>query len=154
MKENKLTKNIIKQISEYGISEKDILSVCPADLSFEGEYILGYVFLTDKYIGVCKSDIPTGYTHFFRGTKVHKKVEEEDLAEYEVTLFDLAKTEHLRIERMIGAVLLSAEYDGSPIKIASMTNTYLEQINLFVRHTKNIKNGKAFDADIVGKEAE
>ncbi len=154
MKENKLTKNIIKQISEYGINEKDILSVCPADLSFEGEYILGYVFLTDKYIGVCKSDIPTGYTHFFRGTKVHKKVEEEDLAEYEITLYDLAKTEHLRIERMIGAVLLSAEYDGSPIKIASMTNTYLEQINLFVRHTKNIKNGKAFDADIVGKEAE
>ena len=154
MKENKLTKNIIKQISEYRINEKDILSVCPTDLSFEGEYILGYVFLTDKYIGVCKSDIPTGYTHFFRGTKVHKKVEEEDLAEYEVTLFDLAKTEHLRIERMIGAVLLSAEYDGSPIKIASMTNTYLEQINLFVRHTKNIKNGKAFDADIVGKEAE
>ncbi len=154
MKENKLTKNILKTLSEYKINEKDILSVCPADLSFDGEYILGYVFLTDKYIGVCKSDIPTGYVHFFRGTKVHKKIEAEDLADYEVKLFDLQKLEHIHTERMIGAVLLTGEYDGSSVKIASLTNTYLEQINLFVRHTKNIKNGKPFDYEIVGKEAE
>ena len=88
MKDNKLTKNILNKIKEYKIHESDILSVCPIDLSFEGEYILGYIFLTKDYLGVCESDIPSGYTHFFRGTKVHKKDEDEDLAEYEVKLFD------------------------------------------------------------------
>ena len=112
MKDNKLTKNILNKIKEYKIHESDILSVCPIDLSFEGEYILGYIFLTKDYLGVCESDIPSGYTHFFRGTKVHKKDEDEDLAEYEVKLFDLKKIEHIHVERMIGAVLLSAEYDG------------------------------------------
>ncbi len=154
MKDNKLSKNILKMLSEKKIEEKDILSVCPIDLSFEGEYILGYVFLTDTNLGVLKSDVPEGYKHFFRGTKVHKKIEEEDLAEYEVTLFELSKMKHLHTERLIGAVLLTAEYEGKPLKIASLTNTYLEQLNLFVRHTKNIMNGKPFDYEIVGNEAE
>ena len=58
MKDNKLTPNIINKIKNYKISEKDVLSVCPVDISAEGEYILGYVYLTKQYLGVCESKVP------------------------------------------------------------------------------------------------
>ena len=154
MKDNKLTANIIENIKQYHITEQDILSVCPIDISAEGEYILGYTFLTKEYIGVCTSAVPENYTHYFRGTKVHSKKEEEDFAEYSVTLYDLKKMEHLHVERAIGAVSVTAEYDDESTRIASLSNTYLEQMNLFVRHAKNIKKGKDLDADIPVKEAE
>ena len=154
MKDNKLTPNIINKIKNYKISEKDVLSVCPVDISAEGEYILGYVFLTKQYLGVCESKVPENYTHYFRGTKVHTKKEEEDFAEYEIKLFDLSKIEHVNVERAIGTACLTAEYDTEKTRIASLSNTYLEQINNFVRQLNNIKNGKDLDDDIPQNENE
>ena len=154
MKDNKLTPNIISKIKNYRISEKDVLSVCPADISANGEYILGYVFLTKEYLGVCESKVPSNYTHYFRGTKVHTDKEDDEFAEYEVKLFDLKKIEHVHVERAIGTASLTAEFDGDKTRIASLSNTYLEQINIFVRHLKNIKNGKELDADMPKAENE
>ena len=154
MKDNKLTKNSIKALEQHKIHESDVLSVCPTDLSFEGEYILGYLVLTSDMLGVCESAVPSDYTHFFRGTKMHSAGNEEDFAEYEVTLYDLKKIDHLHIERQIGAVTLTGQFDGETVKIAASSNTYLEQMMLFVRHFKNLKNGHSIDYEIKTNEAE
>ena len=58
------------------------------------------------------------------------------------------------MERAIGTACLTAEYDTEKTRIASLSNTYLEQINNFVRQLNNIKDGKDLDADMPKNEAE
>ena len=47
MKKNQLPKQVLNTLLAYQIKSDDILDVCPFDLSFDSEYISGYVL--DKY---------------------------------------------------------------------------------------------------------
>ena len=49
---------------------------------------------------------------------------------------------------------LLSDYEGKSKKIAALTNLYLEQMNLFIRHFENIKNGKDIDFGLNVKEEE
>ena len=55
MKKNQLPKQVLNTLLAYQIKSDDILDVCPFDLSFDSEYISGYLFLTSTKIGVAKS---------------------------------------------------------------------------------------------------
>ena len=46
MKKNQLPKQVLNTLLAYQIKSDDILDVCPFDLSFDSEYISGYLFLT------------------------------------------------------------------------------------------------------------
>ena len=153
MKENKLNEKALMQLDDFGIHEEDVLSVCPIDLSFDGEYILGYVFFTEKVIGICEKKTPDNYIHYFRGTKNQKTSEDED-GDFSIVLFDIDKVSNLRLETSIGSVMLLSDYEGKSKKIAALTNLYLEQMNLFIRHFENIKNGKDIDFGLNVKEEE
>ena len=144
MKENKLNEKALMQLDGFGIREEDVLSVCPIDLSFDGEYILGYVFFTKKVIGICEKKTPDEYVHYFRGTKNQKTSEDED-GDFSIVLLDINKVSNLRLETSIGSVTLLSDYEGKSKKIAALTNLYLEQMNLFIRHFENIKNGNDID---------
>ena len=65
--ENKLSKNALKQIKDRGISEKDILSSSPIDLSSDGEYVKGYIFFTKEKLGVMIMHLPGDYIKLFKG---------------------------------------------------------------------------------------
>ena len=56
MKKNQLPKQVLNTLLAYQIKSDDILDVCPFDLSFDSEYISGYLFLTSTKIGVGKSE--------------------------------------------------------------------------------------------------
>lgn len=153
MKENKLNEKALMQLDGFGIREEDVLSVCPIDLSFDGEYILGYVFFTQKVIGICEKKTPDEYVHYFRGTKNQKTSEDED-GDFSIVLLDINKVSNLRLETSIGSVTLLSDYEGKSKKIAALTNLYLEQMNLFIRHFENIKNGNDIDFGLNVKEEE
>ena len=153
MKENKLNEKALTQLDGFGIREEDVLSVCPIDLSFDGEYILGYVFFTKKVIGICEKKTPNEYVHYFRGTKNQKTSEDED-GDFSIVLLDINKVSNLRLETSIGSVTLLSDYEGKSKKIAALTNLYLEQMNLFIRHFENIKNGNDIDFGLNVKEEE
>ncbi|SKA66119.1 ATP-binding cassette, subfamily B [Eubacterium uniforme] len=153
MKENKLNEKALMQLDGFGIREEDVLSVCPIDLSFDGEYILGYVFFTKKVIGICEKKTPDEYVHYFRGTKNQKTSEDED-GDFSIVLLDIDKVSNLRLETSIGSVTLLSDYEGKSKKIAALTNLYLEQMNLFIRHFENIKNGNDIDFGLNVKEEE
>ncbi len=153
MKENKLNEKALMQLDGFGIREEDVLSVCPIDLSFDGEYILGYVFFTKKVIGICEKKTPDEYVHYFRGTKNQKTSEDED-GDFSIVLLDINKVSNLRLETSIGSVTLLSDYEGKSKKIAALTNLYLEQMNLFIRHFENIKNGNDIDFGLNVKEEE
>ena len=83
MKKNQLPKQVLNTLLAYQIKSDDILDVCPFDLSFDSEYISGYLFLTSTKIGVAKSRHEQMTVRYFRGTKTADMQYEEDEKEYE-----------------------------------------------------------------------
>ncbi|HAV90764.1 MAG TPA: ABC transporter, partial [Eubacterium sp.] len=71
-----------------------------------------------------------------------------------IVLLDINKVSNLRLETSIGSVTLLSDYEGKSKKIAALTNLYLEQMNLFIRHFENIKNGNDIDFGLNVKEEE
>lgn len=140
MKKNQLPDRVLIMLKKYSIEKEDILDVCPVDLSFDSEYISGYVFLTAKVLGVVTSEPIGNRTRYFRGTKTQDMVYGEDTLEYAFRLLSLEETAHMRVERQIATNLVTVEYNGVPERVAALTNLYLEQMNLFLKSYKKIKN--------------
>lgn len=140
MKKNQLPDRVLIMLKKYSIEKEDILDVCPVDLSFDSEYISGYVFLTAKVLGVVTSEPLGNRTRYFRGTKTQDMVYGEDTLEYAFRLLSLEETAHMRVERQIATNLVTVEYNGVPERVAALTNLYLEQMNLFLKSYKKIKN--------------
>lgn len=153
---SKMTSKAFSSIEAFDIHEKDILLYCPIDLSFDGTssggYIKGYVFLTDKKLGVCTMELPTDYVVSFSGIKDVVSVEE--LGEYEVTLYDLDKMAHVRLDHYIGTNIISAEYDGQDIRMAAFTNKYQGEMNVFVRQLRGYLKGQEISAAEIEVEEE
>ena len=154
MKDNKLTPKALKQIEKYNIAAADILYVSPVDLLLDSEYISGYAFITEKYFGVCTISIPKDYTLVFRSMKPQDVPAMEEIGDYEITLYDIKKLAHLHLERGIASVILTAEYDGEPVRITAFTNTYLERMNGLVRMARNVISGEAIETEPDKEEAE
>lgn len=140
MKKNQLPDRVLIMLKKYSIEKEDILDVCPVDLSFDSEYISGYVFLTAKVLGVVTSEPIGNRTRYFRGTKTQDMVYGEDTLEYAFRLLSLEETAHMRVERQIATNLVTVEHNGVPERVAALTNLYLEQMNLFLKSYKKIKN--------------
>ncbi|SNU07950.1 ATP-binding cassette, subfamily B [Lachnospiraceae bacterium] len=138
----KMTKDALEQMKAYDIKEKDILLLSPIDLSFEGEYIKGYIFLTSNRVGVCTMALPDNYIYCFKGIKTGEDLQIES-QDYTVTLYDISKLEHIRLDQYIGTNELTAEYEGVPKRIAAFTNRYFAEMNVFVRQLRSyIKGGE------------
>lgn len=140
MKEIKLPENLYFKLKEAAIKREDILCVCPVDLSFDCEYFEGYVFATNDQIGVAMTDKPKNTTVYFKGTLNSNTVFPEDVADYNITLYEIKLSEKIHIEHQVATNLLVMKYKDNEIKLAAITNLYLEQMNEFVKCIKGIKN--------------
>lgn len=139
MKKNQLPDRVLVMLRDYGIVKDDILDVCPVDLSFDSEYISGYLFLTVKVLGVVTSEPIGNRTRYFRGTKTQDMIYGEDTLEYAFRLLSIEETAHMRVERQIATNLVTVEHNGVPERVAALTNLYLEQMNLFRKSYNKIK---------------
>lgn len=139
MKKNQLPDRVLTMLKKYGIGKADILDVCPVDLSFDSEYISGYLFLTAKVLGVVTSEPIGNRTRYFRGTKTQDMIYGEDTLEYAFRLLSLEETAHMRVERQIATNLVTVVHNGVPERVAALTNLYLEQMNLFRKSYNRIK---------------
>ena len=142
-----LTAKVLTILKNYQIEEKDILLHSPIDLSFEGEYIKGYIAVTSEKIAVCTMTLPSSSVHLFRNAKTGDEYIDEEPGEYGVTVYDLDSVAHLRIDTFVGSNVLSGEYKGEYISIAAFTNRYQQQMNVLVRKLRNYIHGGQLAAD-------
>ena len=160
MKENKLPGKVLNMIKKQGIKKQDILDICPMDLSFSCEYISGYLFLTKDMLGVVTSEPIGNRVRYFRGTKTKDMEYGEDTLEYAYQLFPLSETGKMHLEREIATNYVYVYRNDVPIRIAALTNLYLEQMNLFIKSYRKVKkypeaaNEVESSADIKEEEAE
>ncbi len=137
-----MNSNATKQLKTHGIEKSDILLLCPIDLSFEGDYINGYLFVTDTQLGVCTMSLPDSYVNHFKGVKTEDEALMELTGEYEFSFYDLKKLEHIHLDTFVGSNEISAEYEGRPVKIAAFTNRYQGEMNVLVRQLRNYIKGE------------
>lgn len=130
--ELKNDKLFLEKISESGITSDAIILSSPIDLSDDGEYISGYLFVTSDKVGVCTGKLPDNYINLFKGIDT-KDLEVIDPTDLTVTLYDNDKLVHLRLDTYIGSNILSGEYEGAPVHIAAFTNRYQAEMNVLVR---------------------
>ena len=141
--ENKMTKRVLGQLKTYNIKEDDILLHSPIDLSFEGEYIRGYAFITKDKLGICTMTLPKDSIKYFKGVKRDDDLSDEEFRDYDVKLYDIKGIEHIRLDSYIGTNVLYGEYEGVPAKFAAFTNRFQEEMNVFFRQLKSfIKGGE------------
>ena len=133
-------KYVLDSLKTNGISSEDILLACPVDLSDQGEYITGYAFLTEDRIGTCTGRLPDGYVQYFKGVK-YQDLPDDDIRDYKVNVYEIAKLSHIHLEHFIGTNILTAYYEDHPIQLAEVTNRYLERMTFFVNQLKALKNG-------------
>ncbi|MCR4793130.1 MAG: ABC transporter ATP-binding protein/permease [Lachnospiraceae bacterium] len=141
--DRKLKKQDIEKLSEFGIAESDILMMSPVDLSFDGEYIAGFLFVTKEKAGVCIKTLPDSHVNIFGGVKVTEELPEEEPVIKDVKIYDISGLAHLRLDTCIGSNVLTGEYEGEPVEIAAFTNRYSSEMNVLYRKLKAyIKSGE------------
>ena len=139
MKENRLPEKVLKLVKKQGIKKEDIIDVCPMDLSFSCEYISGYLFLTKDMLGIVTSEPIKDRVRYFRGTKTKDMEYGEDTLEYAYQLFPLSETGKMHLKREIATNYVYVYRNDIPIRIAALTNLYLEQMNLFIKSYRKLK---------------
>lgn len=140
MKDIKLPNNLCLQLKDLKIDKDDILCACPVDLSFDCEYFEGYVFATKEQIGAAMTEKPKNTTVYFKGTLNSNTVFPEDVANYDIFLYEMEFSERIHIEHQVATNVLVMNYKDKDIRLAALTNLHLEQMNEFVKCVKGIKN--------------
>ena len=125
-------KLFLEKLSTLDIDSDAIILSSPIDLSEDGTYISGYLFVTTDKVGVCTGKLPDNYINCFKGIDT-KDLEVINPTDLEIMLYENAKLAHLRLDAYIGSNILSAEFDGKPVHIAAFTNRYQAEMNVLFR---------------------
>ncbi|SEV88593.1 ATP-binding cassette, subfamily B [Ruminococcaceae bacterium KH2T8] len=141
MNEVKLTTKALNRLQDLNISENDILLSSPIDLSFDGNYIKGYIAVTKDKLGVLTMTLPAGTINYFRGADRDDDLVDEEPGDYEIAVYELDKLAHIRLDSFIGSNVLCGEYSGEFINIAAFTNRYQQEMNVLFRKLKTYLHG-------------
>ena len=141
MNEVKLTTKALNRLQDLNISENDILLSSPIDLSFDGNYIKGYIAVTKDKLGVLTMTLPAGTINYFRGADRGDDLIDEEPGDYEIAVYELDKLAHIRLDSFIGSNVLCGEYSGEFINIAAFTNRYQQEMNVLFRKLKTYLHG-------------
>lgn len=138
MRTDILPKNVLKALEPMKISEKDILGVCPIDLSTDSTYTDGYFFVCEKYVGVATWPFEEDRVRYFRSVKVPENLYRETLLEPDVRLYEIKDITGIHIERQVASNIVTIDYGDRQVMVTALTNLYMEQMSIVVRICKDI----------------
>ncbi len=147
MQDSRLTKKVLDKLKDFHISDKEVLIHSPIDLSHDGNYIKGFIIVTNDKVGVLTMELPKETIHLFRNANIGDDLIEDEPGEYEVKIYDIDKLAHIRLDVYVGSNILSGEYEGEQTCIACFTNRYQAQMNVLFRKLKGFLHGGELEAD-------
>lgn len=153
MQDSRLTKKVLDKLKDFHISDKEVLIQSPIDLSHDGNYIKGFIIVTNDKVGVLTMELPKETIHLFRNANIGDDLIEDEPGEYEVKIYDIDKLAHIRLDVYVGSNILSGEYEGEQICIACFTNRYQAQMNVLFRKLKGFLHGGELEAEEKEEEA-
>lgn len=153
MQDSRLTKKVLDKLKDIHISDKEVLIHSPIDLSHDGNYIKGFIIVTNDKVGVLTMELPKETIHLFRNANIGDDLIEDEPGEYEVKIYDIDKLAHIRLDVYVGSNILSGEYEGEQTCIACFTNRYQAQMNVLFRKLKGFLHGGELEAEEKEEEA-
>ena len=147
MQDSRLTKKVLDKLKDFHISDKEVLIHSPIDLSHDGNYIKGFIIVTNDKVGVLTMELPKETIHLFRNANIGDDLIEDEPGEYEVKIYDIDKLAHIRLDVYVGSNILSGEYEGEQTCIACFTNRYQAQMNVLFRKLKGFLHGGELEAE-------
>ena len=126
-------KSDMEALAEYGIVESDILLASGADLSFDGEYADCVFFVTKDKAGLISRKLSGDHVNIFGGVTVKDEPSADEMIVEGTSLYDLSGLAHLRLDTYIGSNILTAEYEGNPVRLAAFTGKYSSDMNVLYR---------------------
>lgn len=126
-------KSDMEALAEYGITESDILLASGADLSFDGEYADCVFFVTKDKAGLISRKLSGDHVNIFGGVTVKDEPSADEMIVEGIRLYDLSGLAHLRLDTYIGSNILTAEYEGNPVRLAAFTGKYSSDMNVLYR---------------------
>ena len=154
MSERKIPAVLLSMLENEGILQAQILAYSPIDLSFECEYVYGYVFLTKKHLGVATSAPISSHIIYMKGTQKKDDVSFEEKSEYSYRLYEVDKIEKLHREHMVATNLICMEYEGKPVRLAAHTNLHLADMEAFLKKYKQFIHGEQITEEEAAAEPE
>lgn len=143
MSEKRIPAVVLELLAAEQITEQDILAYSPVDLSFDCEYVYGYLFMTAAHLGIVMSAPIDSHVIYMKGTQKKDDISYEETATYTYRLFDLKQVQKLHREHMVATNLICMEYEGKPMRIAAHTNLYLGDMEAFLKKYKQFVKGEA-----------
>ena len=153
MQDSRLTKKVLDKLKDFHISDKEVLIHSPIDLSHDGNYIKGFIIVTNDKVGVLTMELPKETIHLFRNANIGDDLIEDEPGEYEVKIYDIDKLAHIRLDVYVGSNILNGEYEGEQTCIACFTNRYQAQMNVLFRKLKGFLHGGELEAEEKEEEA-
>lgn len=137
MIEEKISPKVKDALKTSGVDVEEILASSPVDLSFEAEYLDGYLVLTQTQLALALYDKRLEEVRVFKGympKKKKKKVVQPPVeSDVKVAIWDRAKIEDLKIEHQVATNLLVATIGGESVQLCAFTNLYLGTMNHLVK---------------------
>ncbi|MBO7514586.1 MAG: hypothetical protein J6T47_03050, partial [Lachnospiraceae bacterium] len=138
MIEEKISPKVKDALKTSGVNVDDIQASSPVDLSFEAEYLDGYMVLTQTQLALALYDKRLEEVRVFKGympkKKKKKKIEQMPVeSDVKVAVWDRGKIEGLKIEHQVATNLLVATIGGESVQLCAFTNLYLGTMNHLVK---------------------
>ncbi len=141
MIEEKITPKVADALKVSGIEADEILASSPLDLSFEAEYLDGYLVLTKTKLALALYDKRVEEVRVFKGyapKKKKKKIEQTPVeSDVKVAVWDREKISDLRMEHQVATNLLVATIGGESVQICAFTNLYMGTMNHLLKVYEN-----------------
>lgn len=154
MSEKKIPAAVFSVLENDGITQDQVLAYSPIDLSFDCEYVYGFVFLTKKHLGVATSAPISSHIIYMKGTQKKDDVSFEEKSEYSYRLYEVDKIEKLHREHMVATNLICMEYEGKPVRLAAHTNLHLADMEAFLKKYKQFIHGEQITEEEAAAEPE
>ena len=110
----------------YGIAAESVRAVCCADLNFDSNFCYTWLVLTDDSIYLIKGNRTIDRSDFTESAPIP-----EPESGCGVEVLKRSECENIRVESQVGAVSLSAVYDGIPRRIVLASNSCADGLREF-----------------------
>ncbi|HKM04039.1 MAG TPA: ABC transporter ATP-binding protein [Lachnospiraceae bacterium] len=133
MKEIKLPKEIWDLLQTSGITKKDVCFCAPTDLNDTGEYVDGFLVLTEEKLFCLKATAYPGRIQYFKGFEFKDQMNQEYNQEWSIQEYFVKEIDRMWIEPQVSCNLLLIKIEDLEICVSVFSNLHKSRAHSLIR---------------------
>lgn len=132
----KVPSEVFDLLRMHQIQKDDILAEAETDMTINGEFARGYVFITKEMLAVTGSEPDITDVYQFKGIGNHNDIPQYLKKNWEITVYPLKDLKKLEVIRTVGGgILIATEPDR---QLAAFTNLHIGEILKISKLSKSL----------------